>query len=319
MVRIYILPNKKSVTVLNAFKEYQAWAERQAGHQSKALRTDRGTEYMGDMISYAKSIGIDHQPTAAYSPQSNGVAERCNRTLLDMACPMKDSAGAPYELWAEALLAACHIHNRLPNRTLDSISPHEAWYGRKPTVDHVRKWGCVVYRHIDKEVRVRLAPKAMKGYLVGYDSRGIYRIYHPKLKTVKSSRDIIFDESQFMDIRHAPGKTDEILISDNFSDHVDITTTKVGVQTSEPDVDFGNDSDSSADIFNAASVIYDEIVVQPPPSNVVLYQLLLYSSIVVLVATSLVLSRLSQMALPHRGNGLVHIGKLLKLPMQRNG
>jgi hypothetical protein len=120
-------------------------------------------------------------------------------------------------------------------------------------------------------------------------------------------------------IRHAPGKTDEILISDNFSDHVDITTTKVGVQTSDPDVDFGNDSHSSADIFNAASVIYDEIVVPPPPSNVVLYQLLLESSVVVLVATSLVLSRLSEMALPHRGNGLVHIGKLLKLPMQRNG
>ena len=76
--RVYILSNKLSSTVLATFKEYQAWAERQSGHKIKELRTDRGTEYMDEMAEYVKSLGIEHNATAAYSPQSNGVAERIN-------------------------------------------------------------------------------------------------------------------------------------------------------------------------------------------------------------------------------------------------
>ena len=103
------------------------------------------------MIKYLKSQGIEYNPTAGYSPQSNGVAERMNRTLFDMACTMLDSSGAPLELWGEAVLAATHIRNRLPSRTLDGKTPHEAWTGQKPMIGHIRKWGCKVYRHINKK------------------------------------------------------------------------------------------------------------------------------------------------------------------------
>ena len=96
--RVYVLSNKKSSTVLKAFKDFQAWAERQSGHKIKQIRTDRGTEYMDEMIVYVKSIGIEYCPTAAHSPQSNGVAERMNRTLFDMACQMLDASEAPLEL-----------------------------------------------------------------------------------------------------------------------------------------------------------------------------------------------------------------------------
>src|SRR5213075_3104727 len=131
---INILPNKNAMTVLNAFKEFQAWAERQSGHKIKELRTDRGKEYMGEMIKYIKSKGIEYNPTAGHSPQSNGVAERMNRTLFEKACTMLDFSGAPLELWGEAVLAATHIRNRIPTSTLNGKTPHEAWYGRKPTI-----------------------------------------------------------------------------------------------------------------------------------------------------------------------------------------
>lgn len=135
---------------------------------------------MDDMIKYAKSISIEHNPTAAHSPQSNGVAERMNRILFDMACLMLDSSGAPLELWNRAILTACHIRNRLPTHSLDCKSPHEAWAGTKPRISHIRKFGCVVYRHINKKLRKKLHRKSMKGYLVGYESAsGLYRIYHP--------------------------------------------------------------------------------------------------------------------------------------------
>ena len=77
---------------------------------------------MGEMIEYVKSQGIEHNPTAGYSSQSNGVAERMNRTLFDKACTMLDAAGAPLELWAEAILTTivrstrlCHVITRAPD------------------------------------------------------------------------------------------------------------------------------------------------------------------------------------------------------------
>src|SRR5277367_1310217 len=65
-----------------------------------SLLTARGPvpDNLGEMISYVKSQGIEHNPTASYSPQSNGVAKRMNRTLFEMACTMLDASGAPLEL-----------------------------------------------------------------------------------------------------------------------------------------------------------------------------------------------------------------------------
>ena len=255
---VYILENKSSSTVLNAFKEYQAWAERQCGHKIKEMRTDRGTEYMGDMIAYVKSQGIEHNPTAGYSPQSNGIAERMNRTLFEMACTMLDASGAPLELWADAILSACHIRNRLPSRTLDGKSPYEAWNGRKPTVGHIRKWGCKVYRLINKKTgrkKFQEDFKSMEGYLVGYELPGgvNYRIYHPETKEFKVSRDVLFDEGEFFGTRHITGYSDEILPSAETSDDQEAEHEEEVEQQNE----------------NAAPIVYDEIVVEPPPNNMV--------------------------------------------------
>jgi hypothetical protein len=89
---VFIIPNKNASTVPNAFKEYQSWAERQSGCKLKEQRTDRGTEYMGEMIQYIKDQGIEHGSTAGYSPQSNGIAERFNRTIFVKACTMLDAS-----------------------------------------------------------------------------------------------------------------------------------------------------------------------------------------------------------------------------------
>jgi len=215
--------------VLKAFKEYQAWAERQSGRQIKEIRVDRGTEYMGEMLEYVKSQGIEYNPMAGYSPQSNGVAERMNRTLFEMACTMLDAAGAPVELWGEAVLAACHIRNRLPSHPLHNKTPHEAWTGKKPTVGHIRKWGCKVYRHINKKTgRKKLDKKSMVGFLVGYESRNIYRIYHHTTKEFKVSRNVIFAENKFIGMRHVRSK--DIGNKDDANEVLELGRPKDGLQ-----------------------------------------------------------------------------------------
>lgn len=72
--------------VLEAFKNYKLKAEKQAGRQIKKLRTDNGREYLSNAFKdVLKSEGISHQLSVEYTPQQNGVAERKNCTLVEMA------------------------------------------------------------------------------------------------------------------------------------------------------------------------------------------------------------------------------------------
>jgi hypothetical protein len=70
------------------------WCETQTGLQVQRVRHDRGGEYMnGQFLSFYKERGIQVEPTAGYSPESNGIVELHNLTLADMLLLMiADSA-----------------------------------------------------------------------------------------------------------------------------------------------------------------------------------------------------------------------------------
>ena len=107
-----------------------AWFERQSGFKIKALRTDEGGEFEGEMDLLLTEIGIEHEPTVGYSSQSNGMAECSNRTLLDMVCPMLFSSGLPLPLWGEAIVTACYVKNRMATRAIPSgKTPYEMFTG----------------------------------------------------------------------------------------------------------------------------------------------------------------------------------------------
>ena len=69
------------------------------------------------------------------------------------------------------------------------------FFGKKPEVSHLRIFGYLVYIHIPKENREKLDPLGKKCIFVGYSERSkYYRIYFPRFKKIKISRDITFDE-----------------------------------------------------------------------------------------------------------------------------
>jgi hypothetical protein len=73
-------------------------------------------------------------------PQQNGVAERRNRTLIDMVRSMISYSTLPVSLWMEALKPAIHILNRVPSKSVPK-TPYEMWTGRVPLLNHLRVWG----------------------------------------------------------------------------------------------------------------------------------------------------------------------------------
>ena len=116
---IYLLHNKNEV--LGAFKVFKAEVEKQCGKQIKIVRTDRGGEYYDRYIEdgqapspFAKFLqehGIVAQYTMPGFPDQNGVAERRNRTLIDMVRSMRRNSKLPESLWIEALKTTVHILN----------------------------------------------------------------------------------------------------------------------------------------------------------------------------------------------------------------
>ena len=107
---LYLLRSKDEA--IEAFKDFKNEAENQLNCRIKCVRSDRGGEYVAPFAELCHASGIIHQTTAPYSPQSNGVAERKNRTLKEMMNALLINSGLPQNMWGEALLTANYILKR---------------------------------------------------------------------------------------------------------------------------------------------------------------------------------------------------------------
>lgn len=87
--------------------------ETQSEKKIKGVRSDRGSEYASqEFIKFLEEAGIQKQLTVSYTPQQNGVAERRNRTLLEMVRSMLKAQGMPNKFWSEAVFTATYLQNR---------------------------------------------------------------------------------------------------------------------------------------------------------------------------------------------------------------
>jgi hypothetical protein len=191
---IYVVKHKHEV--FGKFVEWKSLVEKSSGYKVKKLRTDNGGEYTStEFENYLKKDGIEHQYTIPKTPEQNGVSERMNRTLVETVRSMLADSRLPHRFWAEALSTAAYLINRSPTKTLDGKTPFQAWYGKKPNVNHLRVFGCSAYIHVPKDKRKKLDPKAKKCIFLGYGtSRKGYRLYNWKTSGIIHSRDVVFNK-----------------------------------------------------------------------------------------------------------------------------
>ncbi len=97
--------------------------------------------------------------------------------------------------WEFAMASAVHVFNRTPRRSGSTIAPLEAITGKKPSLDHLRVFGCPAYVNAPSQRRTKMSPPARKGIFVGYTpSSRSWMVYLPATRTVLSSRSVTFDE-----------------------------------------------------------------------------------------------------------------------------
>nr|ABF93649.1 retrotransposon protein, putative, Ty1-copia subclass [Oryza sativa Japonica Group] len=168
---VYLLKTKDEA--LHYFKIYKAEVENQLERKIKRLRSDRGGEYFSnEFASFCEEFGIIHEMTSPYSPQSNRVAERKNRTLTEM-------------------------HKE--------VTPFEEWEMKKLNLSYLRTWGCLAKVNVPIAKKRKLGPKTIDCVFLGYAIHSVgykFLIVNSGVPdmhagTILESRDATFFENEF--------------------------------------------------------------------------------------------------------------------------
>ena len=187
----------------------------------KKIRSDRGGEYGGhnerehlqggagkiqpsDSEHYGtaydmacKEHEILHEPIPAHMPALNGVAERWNRTIMNMANSMMYNARISSVLWSSAVAHSNYIRNRLPTRSRGNHTPHELFTNRRPRYDNIKIWGCYCYRLIPVRNKLPGLPTRERLIYVGESSDNIgFRCFNPNTYEFTTEYELILDEEE---------------------------------------------------------------------------------------------------------------------------
>jgi transposase InsO family protein len=108
-------------------------AQNEFGLRIKKIRSDNETEFKNSQIEgFLEEEGIKHDFSSPYTPKQNGVVERKNRTLLDMARTMLDEYKTSDQFWAEVVNIACYAINRLYLHRILKKTSYELLTGKSP-------------------------------------------------------------------------------------------------------------------------------------------------------------------------------------------
>lgn len=207
---IYFMKGKNEV--FSKFKEFKALVENLSEKKIKIFRSDNGGEFTGgEFKSFCMEAGIKRELSTPYNPQQNGVAERKNRTIMEVVKAMIHDQDLPMHLWAEAAGTVVYVQNRSPHKPIGNKTPEEVFSGEKLEVSHLWIFGCFVFIHVPKEKRTKLEPSRRKGIFVGYsETLKAFRIYIPGFKQIETNRDVTFDEDVVFN-KSRRHRTEEVL------------------------------------------------------------------------------------------------------------
>ena len=153
-------------------------AENESGCKLLFLRSDNGGEFtsLATKRHLAKE-GVVQQTIPPYSLESNGMAERLNRTLQDKCKTMMIAAKVPRYLWGEVFEAANTLRNVTPISNM-TCTPIEKWTGQKPDLSKLRIIGSKAFCQIQKSQRGgKFEPVAYMEAVVNYNnSSNAYRV-----------------------------------------------------------------------------------------------------------------------------------------------
>ncbi|KAI1509006.1 GAG-pre-integrase domain containing protein [Pyrenophora tritici-repentis] len=220
----YFKDNRPARSIIRLLALFIQFMKKQFNITVKVIETDNEIVTVKQEVEkWCTSLSIRLEPSAPDTQAQNGGAERSGGVIKEKARAIRLDANLPWELWPEITRAAVYLYNRTPNYPNKWKSPYEIFFTRaaatngivtgprRPNQAHLRAYGCKAFAmtddtHRGKSRLQRLDPKAWIGYLVGYQSTNIYRIWIPSMAKVISTRDVVFNEDTIFN-----GKTEDLM------------------------------------------------------------------------------------------------------------
>ena len=110
------------------------------------IRSDHGKEFENSRLaSFCNDQGTRQEFSAPKTPQQNGVVERKNRVIQEMAGVMLNTKSMAKSFWGEAVNIVCHTLNMVYFRPDTKKTPYQLWRGKKPIEKYFRIFGSECY------------------------------------------------------------------------------------------------------------------------------------------------------------------------------
>jgi len=207
-----VVPGTGKDTIYPSITKLDTRVERHYGLRIRQIRSDNERALGNRFPAWCDRKGIDWLPSAIDTAAQNGGAERAGGVIIRISTSIRIAARLPEDYWPESTVTAAYLHNLMPTETNGWKSPlvtlKEAIGDISsipvPSYGHLKAYSCRAYLLTTKvkrgkERKRKLKPRAHIGYLVGYDSTNIFRIWVPALSKVIRTRDVTFNEDLFFD------------------------------------------------------------------------------------------------------------------------
>jgi len=195
--KVYLIKHRDEA--FDMFLTYKEEVENQLNNKIKRLISDRGGEYVL-FNDYCVKEGIIHEVTPSYSPESNGVAERKNRTLKERMNVMLISYNAPNNLWDESFLTACFLQNRIPHKKTGK-TPYELLKVYQPNLKYLRVWRCLAKVMLFDPMKRKIGSKTSDCMFLGYAKHSVaYRFLILNKNIIE--RNTIVETKNFVFFKH---------------------------------------------------------------------------------------------------------------------
>jgi hypothetical protein len=155
--------------VFEKCKKFKALAEKKTGRKLKAIRSDRGGEFLSrDFKEFYDRHGIKREYTIPSTPQQNRVVERQNRSVQQMARVMMSERDISQTFWVEVFHIAIHILNKAHLRPNNDKTPYELWFGRPASIKHFKVFGSKCYIKNNDDHLGKFDSRDDEGIFLGY-------------------------------------------------------------------------------------------------------------------------------------------------------
>jgi hypothetical protein len=169
------------------------------GDAIRAIRSDNSSEFRNSRFETfcCHDLGLEHQFSSPYMPPQNGVVERKNRTLCEMAWTMLDEHRTPRRFWFEEVNTACYMSNRIYLRVHKKKTCYELMHGRTAKVSHFHVFGCKCFILKKGKKMDKFEARLVDDIFFGYASHSrAYRVLNLETNQIVVTCEVTFDETQ---------------------------------------------------------------------------------------------------------------------------